>query len=790
MVDTAFNVIDYRGLNILTPNPIGDGGELINDNFRYIADRLNALEFSIIGDEARTISALTDVTIIPPVDDNEVLAFNASTGRWMNKTPEDAGIAPLHHTHTASDISDFAEAVANTPAVLANTAHVSSTDNPHNVTALQVGSNIAQWNADRLAGRRISDVAPLDGQVLKWDAAQNRWQPAQDLTSGGAILSELLDVTISSPINNNLLAYDTSIGMWMNKTASQAGLAPLNHSHTLGSLSDVTLTASISQGEIIAWDGVNRWRNSTPSDAGIAPLHHTHVVADITDLNEALGDLPILSDMSAHLSDLNNPHQVTAEQVGNEVAQWNAALLRGREISEDEPTDGYYLRWNSSENSWMASPIVSISDINDVAIDNDEDSDEHVVNNHVLMYEDGMWVNKPLTYVYPELDELGVLVNHIHDHDNPHNVTAEQVGNDIDQWNADRLRGLHVEESYPLEGYVLKFIGGMWRPAPEAILEDSDGLVINLSLGELLDVNIDGPVAGQVLAYDGQSGLWTNINIYDDQEFTLGNLHDVNIESGLSNNDVLFYNSESSRWEAGQFEVSLSIDDLLDVDITELNNGDILRYNSFSDRWVNVPLGDLDFVSVTGDTMTGDLIIDADLQVDGVVRLGELSTSLPVAEAGMGKIFVKDDNHLYYLNSTGVETRLDTATNSMDHARLSQYLLIATTNDTTPSSELLIDGVSRFEIDINTALSFDIVITAYGTNGEASSWRITGLIKNNTGIADIANYNVDVIFNDTLGQSLEWSVDVVSSDNTVRFNVFGEGEVRWSAKLSTAEVIL
>lgn len=44
-------------------------------------------------------------------------------------------------------------------------------------------------------------------------------------------LSELLDVTSSTPADNNVLAYDTATSKYINQTAAQAGLAAASHAH-------------------------------------------------------------------------------------------------------------------------------------------------------------------------------------------------------------------------------------------------------------------------------------------------------------------------------------------------------------------------------------------------------------------------------------------------------------------------------------------------------------------------------------------------------------------------------
>jgi len=69
-------------------------------------------------------------------------------------------------------------------------SHSSLTNNPHNVTAAQVGKDTAQWNADKLQGWAISAATPTDGYALKWNDGASQWEPGPVVTQ----LSGLSDV--------------------------------------------------------------------------------------------------------------------------------------------------------------------------------------------------------------------------------------------------------------------------------------------------------------------------------------------------------------------------------------------------------------------------------------------------------------------------------------------------------------------------------------------------------------------------------------------------------------------
>jgi hypothetical protein len=79
---------------------------------------------------------------------------------------------------TAAKVSDFDTEVSNNTDVSANTTHRQTTSgNPHNVSASDVGNTTAQWNANKLQGRTVANTAPTEGQALVWDNANSQWVP-------------------------------------------------------------------------------------------------------------------------------------------------------------------------------------------------------------------------------------------------------------------------------------------------------------------------------------------------------------------------------------------------------------------------------------------------------------------------------------------------------------------------------------------------------------------------------------------------------------------------------------
>lgn len=72
--------------------------------------------------------------------------------------------------------------------------------------------------------------------------------------------------------------------------------------------------------------------------------------------NLAADDHPQYLNGTRHAAIGGNPHGVNATEVGNDVAQWNAAALQGNDISVTAPAEGEVLTWDSTSEHWEARP--------------------------------------------------------------------------------------------------------------------------------------------------------------------------------------------------------------------------------------------------------------------------------------------------------------------------------------------------------------------------------------------------------------------------------------------------
>ena len=296
-----------------------------------------------------TLAALDD-TNVAGIQDGEYLVWNATTARF------EAGTAPggswgsitgtlsaqtdlqtaldakanTVHSHVKADITDFNDADYATAAQGALAA-----------TAVQPGANVSSLVNDAgyitsIPSSALNDltdvdtvtVAPLTGQVLKFNGTQ--WVPGNDDTSsgGGGSISELNDlnnVNVGTATLGDFLYYNGTT--WLDKAIIKADITDFNESDyatsaqgllantavqpganvsslvndagylttiNLNTASDVTIT-SPTAGQVLKYNGTTwvdgsvDYSELTGVPTSFTPAAHTHSTVDITDLSSYTG---------------------------------------------------------------------------------------------------------------------------------------------------------------------------------------------------------------------------------------------------------------------------------------------------------------------------------------------------------------------------------------------------------------------------------------------------------------------------------------------------------------------
>lgn len=152
---------------------------------------VNNISTSITGDtvlidgaHTHSLTQLSDVTETGPVADNELLAFNNGTSTWINQTAAEAGLATVTDltTHTGDATIHFTE---------------SSIDH---LNIQNIGTN----------SHAQIDTHIADGTI--------------HFTKSSINLNDLGDIVITTPADDEILAYDTSSGNFINQTLAEANI--------------------------------------------------------------------------------------------------------------------------------------------------------------------------------------------------------------------------------------------------------------------------------------------------------------------------------------------------------------------------------------------------------------------------------------------------------------------------------------------------------------------------------------------------------------------------------------
>ena len=504
----------------------------------------------------------TDIDLVP--SNGDTLVYNTIEEAWQNAPAPAFNISG----NNLGDIGDV---------TLAATASIADGE------VIYWDASNTQWINKALSLDDIDiDFGTLNqGHVIKYNSFTSRWETGElsyfdlsnapthlsDLTNDLSLsiypISSLQDVSVASPTNGDVLAYDANTSQWVNVTAPPANIS-------------TSFIADLSDVEDFVVTGINS-SNSTVGNIFLGwDSSNSHWVPMSLNYN-FISNRPItLDDLGVGTLDMDD--------LRNSTGYVNATDLQSVDIDifsdvayDGSPLEGQMLIYRNGvwENEYGPPANLTTNTIGDLSdVTRGVPSNNNSLLRHNLTFEDvgEIFLDdtiQPTNIEYKlhyDRDLFGIGLSAIRPSDDTgsHVVASRTGGVDLrSDINFFRLRGnpdtvanrpeLRFETgdsfaSSPTGNYIS-------FKMPSVVLEDQAYYL----------PQEDGDV-GDVLATDGSGVLsWISRTANND----LGSLNDVDLSTQVPvNGSALIYNSAASMWVPGAAQVNLStstLDELADV---------------------------------------------------------------------------------------------------------------------------------------------------------------------------------------------------------------------------------
>jgi len=457
-----------------------------------------------------SIGEMDDVSITS-LGNGELLQYDSSSSKWLNKTISELGLA------TSSNL----------------TTHTSSTSNPHSVTATQVGlGNVTNESKSTMF---TSPVFTGNPTAVTQSAGDNSTKLATTAYVDSAIgteneLSELNDVSISSLSDDEIIQYDTTTSRWINKTFSEAGIAT---------------TASL----------------------------------------------------SSHTDSSSNPHNVTASQVGlgNVTNESKATMLTSPALTGSPTAPTQSAGDNSTKIATTQFVTSAINQENQLVELNDVTITGVPADNALLAYDStsSKWINQTATQA--GLATSSSLASHTSSTSNPHGVTASQVG----------LGNVTNESKANM------FADPVFTGNPVAPTQGASNNSTRIATTQYVTTAIANVLDSAPAALDTLNELASALG--DDSSFSSSVTNSLALKAPLASPSLTgtptaptaSSGTNTTQLATTQFvttavgNVSFSVGDLSNAQITSISDDEVLQYNSSTSKWINRTLSEAGIASIS-----------------------------------------------------------------------------------------------------------------------------------------------------------------------------------------------
>ena len=123
--------------------------------------------------------------------------------------------------------------------------HIGNTNNPHTVTAAQVGNITAQWNANKLQGVNIAVTSPQDGCALIYESNTNSYEPKEPFDD--KMTSAIFDDFVGASFTNIWIMNENGTGSNVTLIDGVGGQAQLTSGTSTNDYSDISSSKKLTK---------------------------------------------------------------------------------------------------------------------------------------------------------------------------------------------------------------------------------------------------------------------------------------------------------------------------------------------------------------------------------------------------------------------------------------------------------------------------------------------------------------------------------------------------------------
>ena len=472
---------------------------------------------------ATTLDELTDVIAPSPTNGN-VLQWNGSA--WVPNTPSGGG--DLLASNNLSDVTNAATALTNLggePALASGTAAQYFKGNKTLGTfatdvaaTAAVTANTAKVSASGSVGTH-SDVnlsGISDGQILKWNNSNSRFEPANESGGGGASVD---DTAYSSSWNGNTTTAPSKNAVYdkislMDSTIA-TNTAKVSASGSVGTHSDVNLSG-ISDGQVLAWNN---------SNSRFEPVNQSSGSGGSVD-DTAFGgswdsDTTTAPSKNAVYDKINAMDSTIATNTSKISA--SGSVGTHSDVNLSGISDGQVLKWNNSNSRFEPANDSGSASIDDTAYSSSWNGDASSAPSKNAVYDKISTMDSAIAINTSKVSANGSVGTH-----SDINLSGISDGQ-ILKWNNSNSRfepadesggGASVDDtayssswngdasSAPSRNAVYDKINAM----DSAIASNTAKVSANGSVGTHSDVDISGVTDGQVLAWNNSNSRFEPVN--------------------------------------------------------------------------------------------------------------------------------------------------------------------------------------------------------------------------------------------------------------------------------------